>query len=81
VGFRLLATRSMPRVLLSLGSVSYALYLTHTIVIKALDGASMTGWLLVASAVVASIALAAIVHVWVEKPSIAIGLRMTPRKV
>ncbi|NQX27050.1 acyltransferase [Microbacteriaceae bacterium VKM Ac-2854] len=69
--------RVVPAALLWLGTISYALYLVHPLLLDA-AAALAAPWAWVA-AVLASILLAPLAHRFVERPAIALGRRLTPR--
>lgn len=69
--------RSMPRLLLFLGQVSYSLYLIHMIVIIGLRGVLPDIPLLVLPlAILAAVVVAAGAERWIERPAIALGRRL-----
>jgi len=76
--FYLFHRQRCPATLVWLGSISYALYLFHLVVIDALD---LIPELIPASkiglAVVLVFLVSWLVHSWIEKPSIALGRKLS----
>jgi peptidoglycan/LPS O-acetylase OafA/YrhL len=77
--FYLLREKVMPRVLLWLGDVSYALYLIHAVVLLALSRIGVSGWSLVIYTTALSLALAYVIHRYLEVPLINVGRGLTKR--
>ncbi|MGO4327444.1 acyltransferase family protein [Cupriavidus sp. 2TAF22] len=77
----------VPRMLVWLGELSYALYLTHPTVIEAVKrlmpelAPGQMGWQLARFAIDAALALglAMLLHRWVEQPAMAAGRRLARR--
>jgi peptidoglycan/LPS O-acetylase OafA/YrhL len=66
-------------VLLWLGDVSYALYLIHAVVLLALSRIGVSGWSLVIYTTALSLALAYVIHRYLEVPLINVGRGLTKR--
>jgi peptidoglycan/LPS O-acetylase OafA/YrhL len=81
MAFYLLREKTMPRLLLWLGDVSYALYLIHAVVMLALARLGVTGWALVVLTAALSLAFSYVIHRWLEQPLITVGRSLTKRKV
>ncbi|TFV84149.1 acyltransferase [Microbacterium sp. dk485] len=75
-----LRSRETPKLLLSLGATSYALYLFHEVVMAALAPLVGAPLLYVPLNVTASLAIAWAIHLLVEKPSITRGRKLTPTR-
>ncbi|MDM7887449.1 acyltransferase [Curtobacterium sp. RHCJP20] len=76
---RALRSRSFPKTILWLGSVSYALYVIHASVIRGLEYADLPGVAAIPIVVVLSLASAWLLHRTLEVPSIALGRRLSTR--
>jgi peptidoglycan/LPS O-acetylase OafA/YrhL len=77
--FYALRNRDTPSVILWLGSISYALYLIHVIILKALTGIVPMQWLVFLTVAI-SLAAATILHRVVERPSISLGRRLSQKR-
>lgn len=71
--------KAFPRVLRYFGTISYSLYLVHSIVLYTLPDPARHPWLGVAGGVVVTVAASALTYRFIEKPSIALGRRLTKR--
>lgn len=78
-GFYLCRERSIHPVLLWLGSISYALYLVHAIVLRVLERLSFSGVWIPIVTIPVSLVLAWLMHKFVERPMIALGRRLSAR--
>jgi peptidoglycan/LPS O-acetylase OafA/YrhL len=78
--FYALRQSTMPRVMLRLGAMSYALYLVHTAVILLLESVETTVLASVGIATVGSVALAWLAHIYIERPFVEVGRRLSKSK-
>jgi peptidoglycan/LPS O-acetylase OafA/YrhL len=77
LAFYLLRNRTMPRVLLWLGDISYELYLVHAIVILALHRLDVTGIQVLVITVPTSLVLAYLTRRFIGLPTQRLGVRIT----
>ena len=77
LGFYLIRHRTMPRVLLWLGDISYELYLVHAVVILALHKLEIDGILVLIVTVPSSLVLAYVTRRFVSLPTQRMGVRIT----
>lgn len=77
VGFYVLRNRTMPRILLWLGDISYELYLVHAIVLLALQKLQIDGILVLVITVPTSLALAYLTRRFIGLPTQKMGVRVT----
>ncbi len=77
--FRALRAEPFPRWVLWLGSVSYALYVVHASVIRAVEYLALPGVVAVPVVVVIALGAAWVLHRFVEVPSITRGRRLSQR--
>jgi peptidoglycan/LPS O-acetylase OafA/YrhL len=75
--FYAVRNNAMPAWALKLGAMSYALYLVHTTVILAFEQIHMPAIPLVVIATCISIALAWLAHLYIEKPFVELGRRLS----
>lgn len=73
----LFKSRQSPPILIWLGSISYGLYLIHASVLAALEVVDLPAPVLVLAAILASILAGWAMHIWLEKPAIKLGRKIT----
>jgi peptidoglycan/LPS O-acetylase OafA/YrhL len=81
--FYLLAHRPVSRTLIWLGGISYGLYLVHPLVYRLINATTtVTPLLSIAASVLITIAVAWVLHRYVELPFVALGRRLSkPRQL
>ncbi|MHB8694520.1 MAG: acyltransferase family protein [Solirubrobacteraceae bacterium] len=80
LAFYIARRRRTNPVLLSVGAISYPVYLFHVPVVKLLEAhAGLDGLALVAASIPAIALVSLLVHRTIELPGIALGRRLTPR--
>jgi peptidoglycan/LPS O-acetylase OafA/YrhL len=72
-------TRTFPRTLLTLGLVSYSVYLLHPVVLPAVDDGAFDPWVGLGLLLVITVGASVLSHRFVEMPGQALGRRWRAR--